>query len=132
MFGAKTIGLACMLLVLTGAGCAPRATANNSPPAQAQDASAHLIIRFDVKQDRLADFLPIMEGVGAAMTSEEGFIAARVYRNSDNPLSFTLVEEWESRALHQRHFEAINQSGAWADILDMLSREPDMSYNDVL
>ncbi len=118
------------LLVLFVAGC-------NAQPAESEDimentSSTHLVILFNVKSDRLSDFLPIMEGVNSAMASEEGFIAARVYRDVDDPLSFTLVEEWASRADHERHFDAINQSGDWANILGMLTRSPDMSYNDVL
>lgn len=121
--------ISCLVIVM-GASC-------NAQPAQTEShmektSSSHLIIRFNVKADRLNDFLPIMEGVSTDMASETGFIAARVYRNVDDPLSFTLIEEWATREDHQRHFDDINASGAWQGILDMLTTNPDMSYNDVL
>ncbi len=124
------IHAASCLLVLFIASC-------NAPPAISEDvmeksSSAHLIIRFNVKSDRLGDFLPIMEGVSSDMASENGFVAARVYRDVDDPLSFTLIEEWASRDDHQEHFKAINGSGDWDNILGMLTRDPDMSYNDIL
>ncbi len=120
----------CAALTLFVAGCGQQSI--GSEKIMTDMASSHLIIRFSVKSDRLDDFLPIMEDVSSSMASEDGFIAARVYRNVDDPLSFTLIEEWASRAAHQHHFDVINQSGDWGNILGMLTRDPDMSYNDVL
>ncbi len=100
--------------------------------AQPDATATHLIIDFHVAQDRLDDFLPIMAGINEGMAGEEGFISAVVYRNVDDPLNFTLVELWESRALHGAHYDRIVASGDWANILAMLTQEPRMSYNDKL
>ena len=127
---AGLISAVCGFLVLFVAACSGQPA--STEVALEQSTSTHLIIRFNVKADRLDDFLPIMKGVNGGMASEEGFIAARVYRNVDDSLSFTLVEEWASRADHQKHFDAISDSGDWDHILGMLTGAPDMSYNDVL
>ena len=107
-------------------------TAGDSAAAQPVAAATHLIIDFHVAQDRLNDFLPIMAGINEGMAGEEGFVSADVYRNVDDPLNFTLVELWESRALHGAHYDRIVASGDWANILAMLTQEPRMSYNDKL
>lgn len=100
--------------------------------ASAQTSATHLIIVFHVAEDRLADFLPIMTGINEGMAGEEGFVDAVVYRDSDDPLTFTLIEEWESRALHETHYDKIVESGDWAGILDMLTEAPALRYNDKL
>ena len=107
-------------------------TAGGSTTAQSEAAVTHLIIDFHVAQDRLNDFLPIMTGINDGMAGEEGFVSAVAYRNVDDPLNFTLVEQWESRALHGAHYDRIVESGDWANILAMLTQEPRMSYNDKL
>lgn len=94
--------------------------------------TAYLIIDFHVAEDRLDDFLPIMTGINAGMAGEEGFVNAIVYRNIDDPLAFTLVEEWESRALHRAHYDRIVESGDWANILGMLTEEPTLRYTSKL
>lgn len=101
---------------------------NASKPAT-RDAGVHLIIRFQVDEDRLVSFMDIMTNIDELMAEEEGFIDATVYRDNDDQLSFTLVEKWRTRDLHRKHYDAIVASGDWAGILDMLTAEPEMSYN---
>ncbi|MEO1243693.1 MAG: antibiotic biosynthesis monooxygenase family protein [Pseudomonadota bacterium] len=94
-----------------------------------KNAPTYLMIKFSVSEGRLPDFLSIMTDINTLMASEEGFISAQVYRNADHPLSFTLIEKWQSRTLHKKHYDAIVAAGDWANILAMLSAEPEMSYN---
>ena len=95
-------------------------------------ASVHLVIRFEVKEDRLSDFMPIMQNVERDMASEAGFESARVLRDVDDPRVFTLIEKWSTRAHHEEHFDKIVASGDWASILAMQQKDPLMSYADVL
>ena len=95
-------------------------------------AQAHLIIRFEAKQDRLTEFAAVMRDVERDMAAERGFVSATVYRHADDPRVFTLVEVWQSRALHEAHFERIVASGAWDNILAMLRADPAMGYYDVM
>lgn len=97
-----------------------------------QESLAYLIIRFDVDETRLPEFLDIMTNINELMASEEGFLSASVYRDADDPLSYTLIEAWATRALHREHFDRIVENGDWENILGMLTAEPEMSYNDML
>ncbi|WP_428409790.1 putative quinol monooxygenase [Hyphococcus sp.] len=122
----KTITLALVALVL--ASCAR----GGAEAASAEGEATHLIIVFHVAEDRLDDFLPIMTGINEGMASEEGFETAIVYRDADDPLTFTLIEKWESRALHRAHYDRIVESGDWSNILTMLTETPVLRYNDKL
>lgn len=119
----KTIMLALFALVL--AACARSAEA-------AEGETTHLIIVFHVAEGRLDDFLPIMTGINEGMSGEKGFESAVVYRDEDEPLTFTLIEKWESRALHRAHYDRIVESGDWANILAMLTEKPVLRYNEKL
>lgn len=90
----------------------------------------HLLIRFEVKEDRLDDFTPIMQNIERDMASEAGFESATVYRDVDDPRVFTLVEIWSSRKRHEEHFDRIVATGDWANILTMLQKDPVMGYAD--
>lgn len=97
-------------------------------PAHAGDAPTHLIIHFDVKAERMADFMPIMRDINQLMAGEKGFISAQVFQDNANPHRITLIEAWESEALHRAHFDHINESGDWANVLEMMNSAPDMAY----
>ncbi|MEE2690856.1 MAG: antibiotic biosynthesis monooxygenase family protein [Pseudomonadota bacterium] len=121
----RTFALALVSILL--ASCAQK-----EAEAAATDSAAYLIIVFHVAEDRLSDFLPIMTGVNEGMAGEEGFESAVVYRDVDDPLTFTLVEKWTSRELHRAHYDRIVASGDWANILDMLEETPALRYNQSL
>ncbi|PQA86488.1 putative quinol monooxygenase [Hyphococcus luteus] len=125
----KTTALAIAVLIALAAAPCGR---NEAQAAPAPTDAAHLIIVFHVSEDRLGDFLPIMTGVNEDMAGEEGFMNAVVYRDADDPLTFTLIEQWESRALHEAHYERIVEAGGWANILAMLTQAPVLRYNDKL
>lgn len=126
-----------LLGMLAGVAIAMTPAAIAGDGAQAENTAgdentAFLIIRFNVDEARLPEFLDIMTNINTLMASEEGFVSAMVYRGKDDPLSFTLIEAWRTRDLHREHYDRIVENGDWANILDMLTAEPDMSYNDLL
>ena len=88
----------------------------------------HLIIRFEARQENLAEFSAIMDGVETGMQQEPGFVSATVYQHADDPTVFTLLELWETRALHEEHYDRIVASGDWAHIKSLLRSEPQMGY----
>ena len=120
----KTITLALVALVL--ASCV------RGGAEAAEGETTHLIIIFLVAEGHLEDFLPIMTGINEGMSGEEGFENAVVYRDADDPLTFTLIERWESRAFHRAHYDRIVESGDWANILAMLTETPVLRYNEKL
>ncbi len=126
----KLFVIATVFAMLT-TGCSAQ-TVQEGQKMQSEEAATYLIIEFHVAQNRIDEFLPIMAGINEGMAGEEGFVSAVVYRNIDDPLNFTLIEHWESRALHGAHYDRIVESGDWANILAMLTQDPEMSYNDKL
>lgn len=119
------------VLAFAAVACGPNNT-ENSTSQDAETALTHLIIQFHVSADKIDDFLPIMTNINEGMASEEGFVEAVVYRDADDPLHFTLVEKWDSRALHEAHYDRIVSSGDWDNILSMLTNTPTLIYNEKL
>jgi|GEM_PF-1695432 len=114
---------------------AASASASDLPEDPFMDAGAEaalLKIEFHVKDEHLASFMDIMAGVDKDMQSEPGFIEARVMIHQDDRHRITLLETWQSRALHQQHFDAIVASGAWQHILSMQASAPQMGYYNAL
>ena len=93
---------------------------------------AYLVIQFNVKDERLAEFTDIMLGVKQAMTTEAGFEDAYVLNGLDAPNPFILIERWHSKELHLEHFDRIVASGDWKNIRGMLSSAPVMQYTTML
>lgn len=131
----KRATLASLLLVLSTIFPAASASASDLLPGPKSDVravAALLKIEFHVKAEHLPAFMKIMASVDTDMQSEAGFIGARVMVNADDRHRITLLEAWESRALHQRHFEAILANGAWQNILAMQASAPQMGYYTAL
>lgn len=97
-----------------------------------ENGPAYLVIKFDVRAERLEEFTSLMMGVKQAMKTEEGFEDAFVLRGMEAPHQFVLIERWESKALHQEHFDRIVASGDWRNIRAMLNKEPMMQYTTLL
>lgn len=118
--------------LMTLGACSNETTTPAAVAGPATQDAIQLIIRFNVAEDSLDDFLGIMTDINSLMAGEEGFIDAVVYRNVDDPLAFTLVEAWATRGHHEEHFQRIDASGDWAEIVAMLTSYPAMSYNQTL
>lgn len=100
--------------------------------AEKSEEPTYLVIQFDVRMERLAEFTDIMMGVKQAMQTEEGFQDAFVLRGLDAPGQFILVERWQSKELHLEHFDRIVASGEWQNIRGMLNSAPVMQYTTQL
>ncbi|EJN01367.1 antibiotic biosynthesis monooxygenase family protein [Phyllobacterium sp. YR531] len=91
-----------------------------------------LIIQFQVKPEKLAEFSAILATVKNELPGKGGCKAMRVLQGADDPHAITLVEEWASRALHHSHFEAIVASGDWNHIQTHLAAAPVSQYYNEL
>ncbi|MGQ7828636.1 putative quinol monooxygenase [Altererythrobacter sp. Z27] len=118
------------LLAAGLAACNAPANETATTPAASED-GVTLIIRFEASDEGLAELKGILDGVSDAMTSEAGFVSAKVYRNIDEPNIFVLEEVWTTKELHLEHYDRINQSGDWAHIKSLLVAEPQMGYYSV-
>ena len=87
-----------------------------------------LIIDFHASEAGHSAFADIMAGVSNGMKGEAGFISAVMHQDLDDPKHYILVEVWQTRALHEEHYQRINESGDWAHIKSLLSAEPRMYF----
>ncbi len=91
--------------------------------------SVTLVINFHVKPEHLDTLVGILEGAKKDLPGNgEGCSAVRVLQDVHDPRRFKLMETWESVASHQVHFEAINASGDWPNIVDMMEVTPQREY----
>jgi quinol monooxygenase YgiN len=92
------------------------------------DSVTYLKIEFQVKEHRNAEFMDIMKRINVNMQFEDGFVWVKIFVKQDDNNKVTLMERWDTRNLHEQHYERIVENGSWANILDMLSVTPEMSY----
>ena len=90
--------------------------------------TTNVIVTFTAKPEKLPEFMAIMHGVKSDLPKVEGCISVSVFRDSQNPNAFTLVETWQSEAAHKRHIEGVVSSGGWSHIVGHLACEPSSSY----
>lgn len=87
-----------------------------------------LIIDFQVKPDRLADFKNLLRSVRENLPGNHGCEDIRILENVDDSCCVTLVENWTSRTAHQAYFDGIVGSGDWNVVLEHLSGAPVAIY----
>lgn len=90
--------------------------------------SVSLIISFKVKSEKLCAFKEIMSNVKNDLVKVDGCKQVKIFNEIENPLSFTLVEDWESREAHGAHVQNMISSGNWDGLLTHLSELPTSSY----
>ena len=95
---------------------------------EAHEALTYLKIEFHVQHESRNELMAIMSELNKNMSSEAGFVKAYVYIDDDDVNHITLIETWQTRALHEQHYQTIVSNGSWASILSMLSDTPDMAY----
>ena len=87
-----------------------------------------VIISFQVKPEMLNAFMEIMGSVKRDLPTVNGCKSVAIYRNSAEEHAFTLVEQWESEALHKKHIAGVVNSGGWEHIASHLQCEPVSAY----
>jgi quinol monooxygenase YgiN len=88
----------------------------------------NFLISFQVKEQELDSFKNILGDVKINLPKVEGCQSVAVLAQLDNPLAFTLVETWESRALHGAHVDALVTGGQWDVIAAHLTADPASAY----
>ena len=71
--------------------------------------SVHLIVSFVVRQERLASFRTLLDGVKRDLPNVPGCVAVRVFNESDRQHIFVVVEHWQSQEHHRAHLERLVQ-----------------------
>jgi len=87
------------------------------------------IITFDVKPDRTADFNALLASVQTDLPKIEGCKGVRIFRHAEaEQPTFTLLESWDDKSLHQAHVARLQESGDWDTIETMLAAPPNGHY----
>ena len=91
--------------------------------------STILVINFHVRDEHYDTLVGILEGAKRDLPGNgEGCSAVRVLQDVHDKNRFKLMETWDSVETHQVHFEAINASGDWPNIVKMMQVEPQREY----
>lgn len=87
-----------------------------------------LLITFQAKPEAAADFAAMLAEVKKTLPSVHGCRSVRLFAGHQDACLFSLLEEWESVALHQTHIERVVSSGEWARIRAQLAADPVSHY----
>lgn len=86
------------------------------------------IVRFTVKSDQKTAFAGIMSDVKTDLPKVKGCFGVVIHHGIEDETSYVLLETWGSKALHEKHFEGLVESGAWGSIAAHLSEDPVGGY----
>ena len=87
------------------------------------------LITFMVKPDRMSDFETMLATVKSDLPNVDGCQTVRIFQHDGAPQnSFTLLETWDNKSLHQAHVARMQSSGDWALIEQMLAAPPNGHY----
>ncbi|MBL1277547.1 MAG: antibiotic biosynthesis monooxygenase [Ectothiorhodospiraceae bacterium] len=92
----------------------------------------HVIVNFNVKSDKAAEFVSILNNVKSELPKVEGCLGVKIFRNTSLMNKFTLVETWESKQHHQNHLSTLTEDGTWEFISSHLSIDPESSYFEAI
>jgi len=87
------------------------------------------LITFEVNQNSISSFEDMLGSVKIELPKVAGCQNVNIFRH-DGPENnkFTLFETWDSKALHQDHVLRMQETGQWAEIEKMLTRQPTGCY----
>lgn len=94
--------------------------------------SVTFIINFNIKPENADVFVNIMQDVKTGLPHVEGCLGVDIHQNSEDDLSYMLVEVWQSQALHQVHIANLSANGQWDKIAGLLAIDPVGHYYRVL
>ena len=67
--------------------------------------SVHVLAQFQIKPDRIDDFLSAVEPCINLTNEEKGCVTYNIHQDRANGNKFMMIEEWESRADLDAHLE---------------------------
>ncbi|NHZ91843.1 antibiotic biosynthesis monooxygenase [Massilia sp. CCM 8733] len=81
------------------------------------------IITFATRPEAASDFRAMLGRVKHDLPAVAGCRGVSIFRASDDPAVFTLVEQWDSEQAHKAHIDTLTASGGW-DAIAACLREP--------
>lgn len=90
--------------------------------------SITLIVTLEAKPDAIAEIARTLEEVKSYLPKVDGCESVRIIRAIDDPATFTLIEEWTSRAAHEAYQRGVAEDGGWEHFTRHLAREATSVY----
>ena len=78
----------------------------------------HILANFEVKSDKLSDFIKLCNELIVESRQEEGCISYHFQQNIEKKNHFVFVEEWKSNEAIEKH----NSSKHFTKIVPLISR----------
>ncbi len=85
---------------------------------------------FKFKEDGSRRAIELMNTIVKIGREETGIHHYSFYPSPDEKHGYFLFEEWDSKELHDRHFESEEMQVLVPEFFDLLARPPDISYFD--
>ncbi len=94
--------------------------------------TTQFLIAFVVKPDRISDFKAMLATVKTDLPNVDGCQTVRIFQHDDEPQNtFTLLEAWDGKPLHQAHVARLQKSDDWDTVESMLAAPPNGHYMQV-
>ncbi|GAB2185388.1 putative quinol monooxygenase [Roseibium sp. LAB1] len=87
-----------------------------------------VVVHFKALKDRQGAFETIMRSVATDLPGVAGCQGVEVLRHEEDACRFTLVETWQSEAIHKAHIDGLVAEGTWATIAGHLAEDPESGY----
>lgn len=94
--------------------------------------SISFIINFKSKSHKVSDFHKIMSNVKSELPEVMGCTSVTIHNSTDDSTSYTVVETWESKELHEKHVKNLVSTGVWENIASHLTEDPVGGYHQIM
>ncbi len=88
------------------------------------------LVDIRIKPEHVGEFNSYMEEILLVTRTFKGCQRVALAANQEDPNSFVLVEEWDTREDHQKYTAWRTETGAMARIGSMLAAPPSLRYFD--
>lgn len=75
--------------------------------------SVTLLVTLVSKPESIPEITRTLEEVKSYLPKVDGCESVRICRAIDDPATFTLIEEWSSRADHEAYQRGVAEDGGW-------------------
>ncbi len=82
-----------------------------------------LLVTLTAKPESVSEITRTLEDVKSYLPKVEGCESVRICRSLDDPATFTLIEEWSSRAAHEAYQRGVAEQGGWDHFTRHLTQE---------
>lgn len=90
-----------------------------------------VVAKVQTDAERRDELVRIGQAAAAKSREEAGCIDYRLYQATDDPLSFVMVEEWESQEALDAHFRTDHIREFMGAVPKLVSAPPDIRFHDV-